>query len=108
MPPLDMVGSMDDTPSGPTRIGVLLCADNVNHEALRFLVLATNRQQRTFEYEFVPFSRDDPFIAPFFTRQTVNRRNSSSDAVRFSERFGAELTARSDSHGLDELPPPHF
>jgi hypothetical protein len=62
------------------RIGLLLCAPRIHEPALKLLVLAMNRQQRGFEYEFLPVPASDPFLRSLRGRRMLQQREVRSQA----------------------------
>jgi hypothetical protein len=93
----------------PRRIGILLNGldGKANTVALRFLILEMNRVQRTFEYEFLPFDRDD-FLAMLRSQGPLNRTDIKAQAAAFHQRYSAYLSGLNASYSLKEAPPDYF
>ncbi len=99
------------TPSAsrtPRRIGLLLCARDVNEAALSFLVLCMNCQQTSFQYEFLPFEPDDEFLTPLYNGLELDRDDVRAKARAFGQRYRDYLGGLSERHRLREPPPGYF
>lgn len=90
------------------RIGVLLCAKGINRDAAQFLVLAMNRQQGIFEFEFLPFDAADAFLSPLCRAESVDRDAIRKGAQGFADRYSQRLGQLNVGYGLTEPPPQHF
>lgn len=94
--------------SSPMRIGVLLCAPTLNHAATRHLVLALNREQHTFEYEFLPFAADSEFPELLCSNKSIDYHATMARAHSFLDELSANLRTTSQQFGLEQEPPDYF
>jgi hypothetical protein len=89
-------------------MAVLLCARDVNEAALCFLVLCMNRQQTSFQYEFLPFEPDDEFLSPLYDGADLDRDDARTRAHAFCQRYRDYLDGLSEHYGLREPAPGYF
>jgi hypothetical protein len=92
----------------PKRIGVLLCARDVNEAALSFLVLCMNCQQESFQYEFLPPKPDDEFLNPLYGTAELHRDDVRAKARSFCQQYRDYLVDFSERYKLREPPPGYF
>ncbi len=90
------------------RIGVLLCARDVNEAALYFLVLCMNREQTSFQYEFLPYEPDDELLGPLHAGIELDRVDVQAKASAFCQRYRDYLEDLNEDHRLSESPPGYF
>lgn len=80
----------------------------MNEPAIRSLVLAMNRQQLAFEYEFLPFDPNDTFLAPICANAAIDYETTRQRIPEFVGRYEAWLCASIKSYELQEEPPAHY
>lgn len=83
----------------------MVCARKVNEDALRFLVLAMNSQQSTFEYEFLPCWRSDQLVDALSGVGEVDRESIQRQAPEFCKRYSRYLDMLVQTYRLAERPP---
>lgn len=94
---------------GPERIGVVVMPRRkLNDSALRFLVLAMNKEQGLFQFEFFAPPLADPLLRGL-SGKSVSRLSIEEELPAFAERMAAHIVDKSTQFGLVELEPPgHF
>jgi hypothetical protein len=55
------------------RIGIIQCITELDDAALRYLILAMNSLQTSFQFEFVPFDKKEEFLMPLLTNDAIDR-----------------------------------
>ena len=89
------------------RIGILLSdLGKVNVTALKFLILQLNKQQSTFEYEFLPVPFEDQFIRILSNQALVLW--DSLDASAFLTRYKRYLHEENEQFDLKDSLIDHF
>ncbi|WP_112274476.1 hypothetical protein [Lentzea terrae] len=96
--------------SEPCRVGVvILPARKMNLAAIQFLILAMNKEQTLFQFEFYNFGTDtDPLLELLDSRKTVGRKLTKRLMLDFVTRSQTRIRKRSDELGLSEGPPDRF
>lgn len=93
---------------GVIRIGVLQCIGGFDDSSLRYLILCANRCQTYFQFEFVPFNRNDPFLRPLLTGTTVERVATEHELVNFYRRQSAYMANEARAYHQAPDPPARF
>lgn len=92
--------------SAPERIGVVLMPRRkLNDSALRFLVLAMNKEQGLFQFEFFAPPLDDPLLRRLSSK-SVSRLSVKQELPAFAERMAAHVVNKSARFSLIELESP--
>jgi hypothetical protein len=68
--------------------------------ALEFLLLHVNTLQNDVEYQFLPTSLSDPFLAQLAVGRKLPARHFEELAEDFVQRLNAQVTALSDAYHL--------
>lgn len=95
----------------PHRLGVIVMpARKLNESALQFLILAMNKEQARFQFEFYDLSpADHPLLEILGSGKTVDRAKAEGHMSDFVERARACIDSRSKQMELaGEEPPEHF
>jgi hypothetical protein len=80
---------------------------NFDDSALRYIILAINSYQDSFQLEFVPFNHQDEFLAPLLTAELIDEPNTADmQRFYFRQRQYFEKVAR--SYKQKDEPPDSF
>jgi hypothetical protein len=92
--------------SAPKRIGIVLMPRRkLNDSALRFLVLAMNKEQNLFQFEFFAPPLEDPLLRKLGNK-TVSRLFVKEELPAFADRMAVAIVNKSAQFGLIELESP--
>jgi hypothetical protein len=84
-----------------TRIGVIIRSFEAKAlVALKYLVLAQNLQQESFEFEILPEPDEDPFLDQLDSKVPQNRQELEIEAKAFIKRYEQWLTSDALAYGL--------
>jgi hypothetical protein len=82
--------------------------DRVYDAALRFLVLQLNRVQTCFEFEFVPYEANDPFLIMLSRGAIVDRQMVRYESGSFHDRQMSYLRNVAECFDTKEVPPSYL
>lgn len=95
--------------SRPLRIGVLLNGlEEANVDALKYLILHSNRLQNSFQFEFYTLPNEDALLSLLRSKDLVDRTTVKSQIPSFYGRCMTHLTREVRDYGLQEPPPTYF
>lgn len=84
-----------------TRIGVIIRSFEAKAlVALKYLVLAQNLQQESFEFEILPEPGEDAFLDRLDSKVPQKRQELESEARGFIERYKLWLTSHAEAYDL--------
>ncbi len=90
----------------PQRIGVILVPERkLNEPALRFLVLAINKEQSFFQFEFLSAPPGDPLLRELSVK-TASRLSVKQKLPAFAERMAVYIAEKAALFSLLETEPP--
>lgn len=90
----------------PQRIGVVLApARKLNEPALRFLVLAMNKEQDLFQFEFYNLAAGDPLLAMLGKGQNAVRATAREQLPDFVTRAREHIVAKPSGWGCPRTRP---
>jgi len=93
----------------PLRLGVIVVpARKLNETALRFLILAMNKEQELFQFEFYNIVAGDPLLTVLKNDQTVVRAEVWEQLPNFVARAREHVESRTELMRLSEEPPNRF
>src|SRR5262249_44486277 len=93
----------------PRQLGIILVGQQFETPALKFFIVAMNRQQSQFEYQFLPNTAEDDLLAQLAKTTLLNRQETRALAHGFPERFKARLSEMySDYQIVDRNLPDYF
>lgn len=85
-----------------TRIGVIIRSFEAKSlVALKYLVLAQNLQQESFEFEILPEPAEDAFLDRLDSKAPQKRLELEIEASAFIERYKLWLTSCAEAYGLE-------
>jgi hypothetical protein len=90
------------------RIGILSHMDQVSDPSLRFLVLTMNTIQSSFEFEFIPFDQNDPFLTALRPGSLVDPEEVGSKCEAFRARQDELFREYNKGYNTKEPPPSYF
>lgn len=83
-------------------------ARKLNEAALRFLILAMNKEQELFQFEFYNIATSDPLLAMLENGHTVVRAEAREQLPDFAARTRESIARRTRQLELSEEPPDRF
>jgi hypothetical protein len=93
----------------PFRVGIVTVGKELEATALKVFVLAMNRVQRNFEYEFLPTDLADPLLTALDHRRAALDREDIREITRdFPERFGEALLAEMEAYKIGDTRLPNY
>ena len=91
------------------RVGVVIMPKRrLNEPALRYLVLAMNKEQQLIQFEFYNITSGHPVFAALRDGRPMRRALVEQLLPEFAEQLRERIAGRNTGHGLSEPPPEQF
>jgi hypothetical protein len=102
----------NDTPAvsqkEPRQLGIVMVGRQFKSPAFKLFIVAMNRQQRHFEYQFVPDVINDTLLTELEKPGQINRENTRKIAQDFPVRFKAALSKPISEYKIQDTKLPDY
>jgi hypothetical protein len=92
----------------PFRVAIVTAGDELQSSALRLFILAMNRRQRHFEFEFVPCDVSDSLLSALDVSVELDREEIRKIARDFPARFSRELLSLMTDYSIKDMRLPDY
>ena len=103
-----LVSTVASERSEPFRVAIVTVGDELKSSALKLFILAMNRRQRHFEFEFVPNEVSDPLLSALDIPVELDREEIRKAARDFPARFGQELLSVMTAYSIKDMRLPDY